>query len=185
MQHTAHTVNALYNPLLLKINNKSVWMQALNKEHTVLVLSSFYIPLSVSFAPGNLKTCSLNASESRFYEPCSGVNTGCCLSKVTPSWGHSGNTVDLSVRTTPLVYPRTHCTNLTSWRHGVKPVAAIMSPCQRKPISGMKKADCRLSDSPTGPWFASVCVCACRPVCNSMLLPYRPAREAGSSHLDS
>lgn len=92
-------------------------MQALNKEHRVLVLSSFYIPLSVSFAPGNLKTCSLNASEGRFYQPCSGVNTGCCLSKVTPSWGHSGNTVDLSVRTTPLVYPRTHCTNLTSWRH--------------------------------------------------------------------
>lgn len=100
-------------------------MQAKNKEHIVLVLSSFFIPLSASFAAGNLKTSSLNASESRFYQPCSGVNIGCCLSKVTPSWGRSGNMVDLGVRTTPLVYPKliVH----TGWRCRVRSITAIMT----------------------------------------------------------
>lgn len=46
------------------------------------------IYLYISLAWGNLKPNSVNVRESRGYQSCSGVNTGFCLSKVTPSWVH-------------------------------------------------------------------------------------------------
>lgn len=53
-------------------------------------------------ASSNLKTSSWNARDSRYHHPSCAVNTGCCLSKVTPIW----LIVDLAVCTTPWIHPK-------------------------------------------------------------------------------
>lgn len=38
-------------------------------------------------SPRRCKTSSVRAAANRYRQPRSSVNTGCCLPKVTPSWG--------------------------------------------------------------------------------------------------